>query len=306
MRQIDFLTRGLNEVVETQATKGGAAGGTTGKGRTIGNLSRDLRALVKEAVPDYKEALSLASHPIQARKAMELGQDVFLPSMTMDKFKHALADFPEGEMTRKYVAQGVRDRIDQIMARAKDSLIPAPSAAGRVSKSAEADIEAVRLLKEMSSRDIRTKVRAVVGDEEADKLFGKLDLAIEQFEVKNTQLQNINKAMEDVVDASQRTYEAGPMSAFRRGEFVESGKRAAAAFMGRGAEDVANLPHPTAQALVETLLSPANPKRLTALSRTPDPKIAGRNMSRLVEILAGRSPLAASPHLPQANVDFRR
>ena len=72
VRQVDYITRGLNQVADIQAGKG-ALGGTTQLGRSYGNLSRELRGLTKELVPEYATALKLAADPIQARKALQTG-----------------------------------------------------------------------------------------------------------------------------------------------------------------------------------------------------------------------------------------
>lgn len=297
VRQIDYITRALNQVAETQRGKG-AMGKQTPKGRDFEMLSSEIRGLLKENVPAYGEALARAADPIRARQASILGRDALRSGMTMDEFADALRTFPEGSMERRFVAQGMRDHIDEIMSRAKDSLIPSPNVSGYVSRPASADIEGVLALKQLSSRNARTKIEAVIGERKANELFDALDDTAAAFELKNTMLLNLRKLADKSIGTQIARTEAGAIEAIRRGDPVKGAQRAAAALMGRGPTSEALRNDATSEALVNTLLREADAGRLNALARAERKEPAGQRMARVFEVLFGRTPIAATGALP--------
>jgi hypothetical protein len=47
VRQLDYITRALGDIADTQNAAGGVLGGTTQLGRATGNLSRDIRSTLR-------------------------------------------------------------------------------------------------------------------------------------------------------------------------------------------------------------------------------------------------------------------
>ena len=69
VRQLDYITRALNEVARG-AEGQGALGGTTAAGRIYGNLSSQIRRTVRDLVPEYGVALDTAADPIRRIQAI--------------------------------------------------------------------------------------------------------------------------------------------------------------------------------------------------------------------------------------------
>ena len=171
VQQLDYVTRGLNQLADREAGKG-AMGATTTKGRAYSKAATQLRGLVRQAVPEYDEAVSMAAEPIRARQAFKLGQDA-LGRKAPDEIADEMAGMTGSE--RAFVANGVRSAIDDRIGRVQQAF----------SDPANTDVrEAAKALKELSSRGNREKVRTIVGNDAADDLFDTLDRASVAFELK--------------------------------------------------------------------------------------------------------------------------
>ena len=149
VRELDYITRGLNDFAKQQDGKG-ALGGTTNSGRIARNLARDIRTNLKELVPEYAQALKISGGKIRDREAYEYGQDVFKSSVTRDMLKDQLETMGEGEA--REVARGIRNTIDERLANVK-TVLSDPNVDGR---------EAYNLVKELSSRASKQKLRDVM------------------------------------------------------------------------------------------------------------------------------------------------
>ena len=221
VRQVDYITRGLNQIADREAGKG-ALGGTTQLGRSYGNgLSRQLRGLTKDAVPEYAQALKLAADPIQARKALQTGRDALSAKMPRDELVEAMRGM--SEMERSFLAQGVREVIDDSVANVKKAFTDTNMDAR----------EAAKALKDLSSRSSRDKITTAIGKDKAGKLFAELDEATVAFELKASVAQNSKTfARESLASHVTELTEAGPMNALRRGEPVQAAKEGLRGLLG--------------------------------------------------------------------------
>jgi len=149
VRELDYITRGLNEFADKQNGKG-KLGGTTQAGRAIANLSRDIRSRMKELVPDYAEALKVSGGKIRDRQAYEFGGNVFTPKVERQLLKDKLETM--GEAEAREVARGIRDVVDERLANVK-TVLSDPNTDAR---------EAYTLVKDLSSRASKQKLRDVM------------------------------------------------------------------------------------------------------------------------------------------------
>lgn len=171
VRQLDYITRGLNQVSKLEAGKGGF-GGQTPIGAGYQNLSREIRSTLREAVPEYGHALDTAADPLSRSQAVEFGSKLLGKGVTRDAVVQELKGSTAAE--RAAMAQGVRSQIDDQMANVERALTD-PNMDAR---------EAVAGLKLLSSRSAREKVAHIIGDDAAAQLFGDVDRAATAFDLR--------------------------------------------------------------------------------------------------------------------------
>jgi hypothetical protein len=171
VRQLDFITRGLNQLAESSEGTG-AFGKQTAMGASLENLSGDIRRRLKVLVPEYKAALDTAADPLSKSRAVEFGNDLFLPKNTDDVVADKIEKMSKAEIN--HVKQGIRSKIDNIMAETK-----------RAASDGNMDArEAVAGARQLSSRANRTKLRRILGDTEGAALFDKIDQATDALELR--------------------------------------------------------------------------------------------------------------------------
>ena len=171
VRQLDYITRGLNEVAD-QADGAGKLGGTTAKGRAYQSLSSEIRDTLRDLVPEYGKALETAADPIRRSKAVELGSKLLSPAMTRDQVDQAVSGMTSPE--RDALAQGVRSRLDDLMANVARTVQDGDAGAR----------EAIKAIKDLSSRANREKLTAAIGEARANALFDEIDRAATSFDLR--------------------------------------------------------------------------------------------------------------------------
>lgn len=271
VRQLDYITRGLNQVADA-ANGQGALGGTTPIGRAYANLSRDIRDLLRRAVPEYETALATAAEPIQARNALLFGRDLLSSRITRDEVADMVAGMTPAE--RSFAAQGVRSQIDEALANVKAAFTDGNMDAR----------EAAKALRDLSTRAAREKVEALLGKDAADAFFADLRQATTAFELRAAVADNSKTFARQ---ESQRTMNAltndGAINAIRSGEPVNAGRRLAQMLMGRTAEDRLRINDETATALVRALTEDRGNDAINILLRMQ----AAQQMLAPVEANAG-------------------
>jgi hypothetical protein len=171
VRQVDYITRALNDRATANAGLG-KLGGQTNEGRIYGDLSGDIRSATREAVPEYGTALDTAADPIRRSQAVEFGAELLSPRVTRDQVAIQAAGMSQAE--RAAAAQGLRSRFDDILANVKRTVTDGDMEAR----------EAIRILKELSSRANREKIATVIGPQRATALFREVDRAAQSFELR--------------------------------------------------------------------------------------------------------------------------
>ena len=157
VRQIDYMTRAISNNIE--------AAKASNKPEDVATLTRQLnriRGQLDTLVPEYKAARGLAGDVIREREALNTGYEVLSTAMKRDEVGMALEGMTERELSN--VRSGLRQHIDDIMARASSPLDP----------DGDEYKEAMRALTSMSNRQNQDKIRMVMGDEAADALFAQL------------------------------------------------------------------------------------------------------------------------------------
>lgn len=283
VRQIDYITRALNDVADQEIGKG-KIGGTTNLGRVFGNLSRELRSLTREAVPEYGVALDTAAQPIAARNALKIGQKALSLRMTRDELSDTISGMSIAE--KSYVAQGIRSQIDETLSNVKKAFTD-PNLDAR---------EAAKALKDLSSRASREKISLVIGDDSASGLFKNLDEATASFELNAAAAENSKTAVRTMFNERVGGAQEGILETARRGRPVDATREMVAALLGRSEADLQRMGDKTAADLATALLQ-KNPQGLTSQIQKAQTTLGPRsdNAARLAEQLLLLNPAVTGP-----------
>lgn len=253
VRQLDYITRGLNEVAE-RANGAGKLGGTTQLGRASSNLSRQIRRDLKEAVPAYGDALDAASGLIREGKAREFGETLLSTRVSRTDAGDILEGMSKAE--RFNAAQGVRLAIDDTLANTRRAMMDTNMDAR----------EAVALARNLSSRANREKVSALIGNEAADSLFEQLDRATTALDLRASVAGNsrtfARQSMDDII---QREVDGGVVGRLRDGKPLDGAQSAFQRLMRRGPETLQAKGDAIREEIARVLTDKRGPEALRAL-----------------------------------------
>lgn len=220
VRQLDYITRAINLAAES-GEGAGALGGQTALGRAYQGLSRELRQTARILVPEYGAALDTAAEPIAARQALLFGERMFSQSTTRDEVASALAGMSQAE--RRQVAAGLRSYIDEKLANVTRALTDNNMDAR----------EAIKAVKDLSSRANREKVSALLGAKQAESLFAQVDQAAKSLELRANMATNSKTFVRTDTDRTVREASTGGIGgAIRAGEPITTTKQVLQGLLG--------------------------------------------------------------------------
>lgn len=226
VRQIDYITRALNQAAQS-GDGAGALGGQTPKGRAYQNLAGEIRDTLKGLVPEYGKALETAADPIRRSQAVELGSKLLSPSMTRDQVDEAVRGMTGPE--RDALAQGVRSRLDDLMANVTRTVQDDDTGAR----------EAIKAIKDLSSRANREKLAAAIGEQKARALFDEIDRAATSFDLRASVTENSKTFARQATEKriGQMT-EPGAVGTLAQGKPLNAMQRIAQALTGQTPENI--------------------------------------------------------------------
>lgn len=220
VRQLDYITRALQGVAD-KADGAGKLGGTTPLGNAYSKLAKDVRNLVKGAVPEYKEALDVAADAIRTVKAGEVGYSLLRAGTTRETVTDALRG--AGAAEKDAIKRGVRSYIDDTMANVTKALTDTNVDAR----------EALKVLRDMSSRANKQKLRYVLGKDGSEAFFDKIDTATVAFELRAALAMNSKTAIRQSIQGGVKQQTAPTMlETVASGEPVNAAKRFVQIFTG--------------------------------------------------------------------------
>jgi len=212
VHQIDYITRGLNEVAEAQNGLG-KLGGTTALGRAYTNLSSSLRDAVRTSVPEYDTALKAAKNLIREKNAGDFGKSILDPSVTRSDVATEVKTW--GDASRRAAVDSVRQSLDDTLANVTRTL-QNPNMDSR---------EAIATLRMMSSRAVRDKVGSLIGDDAAAKMFAEIDRAANSLDLKGSIADTTRSfARTNLSDAMKAMTDGGVINSVKGGEVFNLGK----------------------------------------------------------------------------------
>lgn len=286
VRQLDYITRALNEVA--QGAEGqGAMRGTTAAGRIYGDLSREIRTNLRAAVPEYGTALDTAADPIRRIQATEFGSTILNPNVTREQVAREFAGMGAGE--RRAAVSGMRDQIDEITANVK-------------AMASDPNIDARQLrevFKALSSQASRQKVETAIGVPAARAFYGQVGRSVRALELRASVARNSRTFGRQATDAQVKAQtEPGVIGLALSGEPVRAAKKIIQGFTGMtperrlAAED--RLYGEIANALTRVRGTQAE-QYLNRLRQAVQARSANRNAGRGVGNIAAGATIGAAP-----------
>lgn len=212
--QIDQIKRGLQEVAYRNTD---TFGRLDQAGQRYNNLARELRDATVEATggenSPYAAAVAAGGDKIAQDQALDIGSRMLRRNVTREDVARMMTDATAE--SREAAKIGIRSQIDEIMANTR-----------RAVSDPNVDARQVRdALTNLSSDASRQKVAMVVGKDEAERLFRKVDEAAVAMNLRASVAENSrtaqrllgNEALDDATapNALQRTAAGEPLEAAR-------------------------------------------------------------------------------------------
>lgn len=283
IRDVDQIKRTLDEVQRTNAGQG-MMGGQTEYGVEAGKRAREIRDLLMEISPAYKDALAAGADTISRVKGVEFGSTILRKETTRETVADMVKNSTPGEMTA--IRQGLRSQIDETLANvravASDQNVDARAASAAWSN--------------MSSPAARSKMQMLLGDA-WPKLEKQLDEAGAAIGLRaNTSANSATAGRQFAKEAVDAVNAPG---ALRRGEVIKAGRNLIGGVMGGSPEAIARASADTRSELADILTRQGGtvPQNLNtilkALMDNPQNLNAGKTLEQIVR-MAGMGAIPAA------------
>lgn len=220
VQQLDEIKKALGAIAQNETDA--ITGRITGAGIRAKKLAGDLRDAMGDAVGAYKLATRLGGDKIAEDQALDLGRKLLSSGTT----RESVSDMMTGASKEATAAaqKGLRQYIDDTLANVQRTLTD-PNTDAR---------EAIKLVKDMSSRANKEKVTAVIGDIKANRLFRALDEATAQLELRSNVSRNSATASRLAGQEAVKEITApGAVSSLMQGSPVDAAKKAVQLFTGQ-------------------------------------------------------------------------
>ncbi|MXX90231.1 MAG: hypothetical protein F4145_16680 [Boseongicola sp. SB0675_bin_26] len=285
VRQIDYLKRALDDMIEAERTPKGKL---TDKGRVRYKTSKDMLELIDGLVPSYGQARELYAIPAGQVGAMETGYKALISdTMTADKFAAEVKRMTPDQ--RDWLKSGARSAIEEVMQKVRAALVPNPTRTGYLSVKSVGDDDVQAALKALSSGRARDKLRLILGDEDADELFGIIDGTMTAYMTEAATLPNKMRQAQELLERFAPSERTDMASRLLRGEFLGAAQDAAGAAMGRAMKDDRFIAGATQADMVNVLTSPLDTVRVDALRGVEFPEDVGRQARGATEAAMKRA-----------------
>ena len=220
VQQLDEIKKALGSIAQDETDA--ITGRITGAGIRAKKLAGELRDALGDSVPAYKTATKLGGDKIAEDQAFDLGRKLLSTATT----RESVSDTMRGASTEATTAaqKGLRQYIDDTLANVQRTLTD-PNTDAR---------EAIKTVKDMSSRANKEKVTAVIGDVKAKRLFKALDEASAQLELRSNVARNSATASRLAgQEAVKEITEPSAVSSLMQGNPVEAAKKTVQLFTGQ-------------------------------------------------------------------------
>lgn len=286
--QLDYIKRALGEISADAVDNFGRP---TGLGSRVGNLAKDLRDAIRDAVPSYGRALEVSADKIERDQAIRLGQRIFRPNTTREEVVQEVSRMTPS--ARRELLLSMRSYIDEQVANVKTA----------ISDNNLDAREAADIVKRLSSRAIREKLEVAIGNpQKAAQLIDELKVAAQSLGVRASVAQNSKTFPRQALDETvQSITQAGPVGQLLEGSPVASARSVLRSLTGRSAADQDRQIQSIYTEIAKALTGPRGKdaiKFIKELERSAN-KLAPQEAAirRLVRSLTARSAAISQPPL---------
>ena len=304
VKEVRAIIDGMQQLIEGQRSD------IPGKFKPLGGalieVQKDMKVLLGDLAPAYREASELAEPTFLAKDAIGLGQKAVGVGMSSARFKAEVAAMKKQHprlagMVDSHVKIGMRNRIQDLGERAKTSMAPSPGAAGRVGRFAEDDPATIRLIKDLSAKGLKDKIGTVTATKKATRLFRDIDRADESILTREAMEKNVRKESDDALDAIPNS--PGVIENVMNLQFGSAVKRIGKLLVS---PKPGSRPGRNEAAVANALLKPADRGAMTQIMQLGHKSERGMVGARRAEALVGGAGLAAGTSIQDDGKTRRR
>lgn len=223
VQQLDEIKKALGSIGQNETDA--VTGRVSGAGVRAKKLASDLRDALAEAVPSYRTAVKLGGDKIQEDQALDLGRRLLLSGTTREQ----VAETMNGASKEAVAAarRGVRSYIDDTLANVQRTITD-PNVDAR---------EAMKAVKDLSSKANQTKITAIMGEPRAKVLFDAIDEVTAHLELRGAIARNSATASRMAgKEAIDQIAEPNALQTLMAGEPVQASKKLIQFFTGQTGE----------------------------------------------------------------------
>ena len=249
--QLNELKKALDTLA--QGAKGDY-GLATAASMRYGDLARELRNAMMDALPGYSEALKLGGDTIAERNAFSLGERILSPRLRVEDILLDLGDNPS-DAALAAARRGLRTEVERVLGEVK-ALPSRPDVDAA---------QALTLMKSFSSDNVRAKIRALLGNQ-AEPMLQALDEALAAASLQaRTSMNSATAARLAQQETVRQITEPGMLGKAAQGDLVGTTKDLVRAVTGQTAEYTAERQQAIYADIVRALTEKRGPSAQQAL-----------------------------------------
>ena len=221
--QIHYIMQALSDTAEGAT---GKLGRKTTKSGAYEKLRSDIGTVLKRANPEFAAAQKAGADTIRQEQAVDTGYKYLTDTFRREDAVDALKSYKPGA-ERDALKQGVRSYIDDTLAKVKRTITD-PNTDAR---------EAMKVVKDLSSRANREKLVRLLGGREARQLFDAVDKEAIALELRAAIATNSKTAIRQSIQQGVKDQTSpGIVRTLAQGEPIQATKRITQALTGETAE----------------------------------------------------------------------
>ena len=220
--QLDELKKALQTIAYENVDNFGRM---TAKGTRYNKLAGELKDAVSDAVPVYADAVKLGGDKISEERAFKLGAELLRPNTELEDI---LSQFGEDASAAQISAakQGLRRYIDKAIGDVR-AIASDPTAEAIDAR------EVIKVVTDLSSKNARKKIKAMLGAE-ADALLKQIDEAAQSASVRAALAVNSKTAQRTAIRESvEQVTQPGVFGTAMRGEPLMTSQKLIQAVSGQ-------------------------------------------------------------------------
>lgn len=187
-RQLDELKKALGKIGREAVDKFGRP---TAEGVRYRRLADELRDAISEAVPTYKTALKVGGDKIKQDEALDIGKRLLFDSTSVEDVRNFVRGGVSDDV-RQSAMQGLRESIETTLGNVRRTITD-PNVDAR---------EAMKLVKDLSSRNNIAKLRFILGGDKSKALLSELDKQATALMLRGAVARNSDTAIRQSIQSS--------------------------------------------------------------------------------------------------------